>query len=565
MMLFTVRKLFYTLSLSLGLSIGTIIGQMPLKAEPGLPQGVDAVWIFRDVHQLGPVYTDLLRRFIPGQALEESLLNYLLDLGYPDFEELCSQSPIGFFLAKKEPSSASSLAFIALKLKQASQLGYRLAQQGWTVYEHQGWSFISLASADHFSHSLGQDAWVNYLNAPQEQDFSCVLSCQGLEKEIQALYHFVLKHLVPESLKNTTTPYEKRPLALALKEEIASLETLSFGFSYVALEDRLDITSTFKALEGTALAEFCANSRREESSCLELGDLPRAFLKAHLAINPPALTAYLGYLQSKAIALETASLVSSTGQASGAKGSSWAGLGLQSLASFEKSWNGQSLLYCFYPEDKSFGHRFFDFTCFQAGNFTQGELFTIAQAMASYLPAFWQSLSPGQDQIIHASLTPAALRVEDCFLNALEFHSKGKGADNPPHRFILYSGAKESYGIFTSHLGGLEATLERLEPSSALHSPEAMQPYFLKADLNLLAFYQAGPSLEDLRFVPKMFVAKAEANLEAESLKIAIHLPLRALELIFFAPSKPLGLDSASAELAHPSETPLTKAIEASD
>ncbi len=567
MIRFKIRKLFYRVCL-VCLSACIALGQLPLRADLGLPQSLDAAWVLRDVHAVGPLYTDLLRRFIPGQALEESLLSYLLDLGYPDFEDLSPQSPIGLFLGKKEPHRASRLAFIALKLKETSSLRDTLAQQGWTVYHRQGWSFISLAAADSFSQNEDKDAWLSYLNAPQTEDISCLFSCEGLEGEMQALYHFLLQSFAPSVIQDTAILYENRPLALVLKQEIRSLETIRLCLNYVTSEDRLDITSTLKARPGTALAEFFAKAQAKELSFLDLEDPPRAFFKANLAIQPQSLVTYLNYLQSKALALDSLSLASS-GQGFGAKGSSWLTLGLQSLASFERAWNGQSLLYCFYPHNNDLGLGFsvLDFTLFQGGAFTQAEVYAIAQGQVSYLPAFWQSLSPDQDQIIHANLTPSALKVGDCFFHALTFQAQAKGDNKASRDCTLYSGSTENYGIFTTHTDGLAAMVESLDFPASPQVTEATQPCLIRADCNLLAWYKRGPSLEALRLAPKTFVTKGEASLDTEGLKIAIHLPLRALELIFLSPHKeqPLDLGAPSIALSQPSEKLLTEAQEESD
>lgn len=534
MILLNIRKLFHIVCINVAAFAIITLGELPLRADFSLPQSLDAVWILRDVHTMGPSYTDLLRRFIPRQALEESLLNYLLDLGYPDFDDLVPQSSIGFFLGKKEPHSASRLAFIALNLKETSSLRDTLAQQGWTVYERQGWSFISLASADSLSQNEDQDAWLSYLNTPPTQDIFCLLSCEGLEGEMQALYHCIVKSLAPNGIYDTASLYEKRPLALALKQEMRSLETMSLGLHYIASEDRLDINSILKARPGTALAEFFAKTQDKELSFLDLEDPPEVFLKAQLAVKPQALASYLNYLKSQALTLESVSLARS-GQGLGAKGSSWVTLGLQSLASFEKAWNGQSVFYCFYPEKEDLMPTF-NCTLLQGGAFTPAEIGAIAQGQVSYVPAFWQSLNPGQDQIMHASLTPSVLQVGDCWFHALTFHVQTPVQKKTPQDLTLYSGVKESIGIFTNYTDGLEVIVEHLDfPAFPQATDGAIQPCLVRADVNLLAWYKPRPGLEELSLDPKTFVAQGEAYLEDESLKIAIRLPLRALELIFFS------------------------------
>lgn len=567
------KKRLSLLLLSAFSLVGEVL-QVPLSAALAPPEGLDAAWVLYDIQATGPRYTDLLRRFIPGEGLEESLINYLLDLGYPDFEELEPHSSVGFFLAKKEPASASRLACIALKLREDSSLRKLLPQQGWTVYEYQGWSLVSLASADSFSKSQAKakNTWVNYLQTPQEQDIACMLDCEGLSEEIQTLYASVLEgifeRLVSSKIENSpesTSSYAQRPLALALKQEIASLKTISLGLNYIASEDSLSITLSIKPRDGTALAEFFSTVPLGTHPSLGGIDLPEAFFKAELNLNPQALKDYLGHLQSCALALESVGWVN-TPTRPHVEGSAWLALGLYSLASFEKSWNGQSLVYCFLPHKEGTSSAFnLDYMLLQGGTFSQADIWAIAQDKASYLPHFWQSLRPGQDSRIQAHVQPSPIPLGDGCFDALELCFQPLGSQPLCLQGLsLYSGAKNNYGLFTNRKSALEASLGVLDslaripeslpeeagpkaaPEEVAHkvspeeaalkvseTPQALKDRgFLRALCNLLAFYPGGSNLQDLRFVPQQYIARIETFVDAGSLKCTLNLPLRGIELL---------------------------------
>lgn len=555
-----------------------------LNASHTLPQGIDACIKISGLPTNAYRYTNILRRFIPGEKLEESLISYLSDLGYPDFEDLEPSSALGFFLSSKTETSPLRLAFIGVRFCSEASLKESLQAKGWTFYDYKGWSFISLASADLFDQALYKDAWIDYLNDSSASDLEASLCLSGLEEELEALYGYGVEVLPPGTLPDSI--HSKRPLLQALKKELWSIDAAGISCHYLEAEDRLEFEQWFLPKYGSALESFVSQKAFTEKPLDAIPNLGSP-IRIGLHLDPKALKVYLEYLQAVCYSLASfespphspASDTQKLGLASDKgpsklermlealpaysqnnlahKGSTVLAFCLQSLASFETTWDGNSLLDIdLQPAGIGPG-----FTVCMSGSFRKTDLFAIGQDQAHTIPAAIQSLNGYQQLAIESRLTPEALNVGAYSLTTLEFDlrpietpdtsSEALAAkDSFLRSFILYSGFLDNSAIFSTHKHKTGYLLSKMElsfsnpvppseatPEDALAlgdpndpAPEApTQQRILWLECDLLAFRPLGTSAEASVRSEQDSLLRGELNLRAKTAALSLSIPLEGL------------------------------------
>jgi hypothetical protein len=518
-----IKDMFRTLRL-LALGAASALLSLHLKASNKLPQGIDACIKINDMHKSAHRYTDILRRFMPGETLENGLINYLSDLGYPDFEDLREGTALGFFLSSKEETAPLRLAFIAVQLDAEGALRESLQKKGWLLYDYKEWTFISLASLELFENAVFKDAWIDYLNHPAAQDLEASLSLSGLEEELEGFWGHALGAIPAGALP--TNSQLKRPLFQAVKKELGSVDAMGIACRYLEAEDRLELQEWLQAKPGSALESFLSQDLGPENP-IETITSSASPLKIGVHLQPQALKAYASYLQAVCYSLgsfdnsaedtkgDTFSLSGATEKTPSKlekmlealpaysqrnlaeKGSSALGILIHSLESFEQIWDGNSLLgLSFGPGHKHPEAILPYFTLMHSGTFSQADLFEIGQDQVRYVPSFLKGLRPDDNLAIQSKLTPEAFKIGECSFNTLEFQIDTLGSfregepkdiqepavlqEAPAHvplqGFTLYSGVCHGYAIFANTQDSLETTLAAIDKAAAPNEADLTLP-----------------------------------------------------------------------------------------
>lgn len=597
-----IKDMFRTLRL-LALGAVSVLLSLHLKASNKLPQGIDACIKINDMHKSAHRYTDILRRFMPGETLENGLINYLSDLGYPDFEDLRQGTALGFFLSSKEETAPLRLAFIAVQLDAEGTLRETLKQKGWLLYDYKEWTLISLASLELFENAVFKDAWIDYLNHPADQDLEASLSLSGLEEELEGVWGHV--GAIPAATLPTNSHF-KRPLFQSIKKELGSVDAMGIGCRYLEAEDRLELQEWMQAKSGSALESFLSQDLGHKNPIEKIAS-PASPLRVGVHLQPQALKTYASYLQAVCYSLgsfdssaedtrgDTFSLSGATEKTPSKlekmlealpaysqrnlaeKGSSALDILIHSLESFEKTWDGNSLLgLSFGPGPKHTEAILPSFTLVHSGNFSQADLFAIGQDQVRYVPSFLKGLRPDENLAIQSKLTPEAFKIGEYSFNTLEFQIDTLGSfrqaepkdiqelsvlhQQPAHMplqgFTLYSGVCHSYGIFANTQDSLDATLAAIDKAAALHEAdlplpaeaplalaEAILPIgpevpaqshrMLWLNLDLLACYHPESVLMGSSVDAEQFLLGGDVSLKEKTVCFTFSLPLKGLDALF--------------------------------